>query len=110
MSTCESKAGSCEVTPNKAVAETPGGEKCMCEKECCIDQQMKMMMCAACEAKRQVMVDILKSKMQKAWGKKMEQTADAVMEALEAKKEAMVLGMKAKEGLKTALQGIFKDK
>ena len=110
MSTCETKTGSCDVPQNKTVSEAPGGEKCMCEKECCIDQQMKMLMCASCEAKRQLIVDILKVKMQKAWGKKMEQAADAVMEALEAKKEAMMLGMKAKEELKNTLQGLFKDK
>lgn len=38
-------------------------------------------------AKREVMVEILKTKIQKAWGPKMEQTADLILQAMEAKKK-----------------------
>ena len=107
MSGCEAKTGTCEVPQN---ANVPSGEKCTEGKECCIENKMKMLMCAACEAKKQVMIDILKVKIQKAWGKKMETIADAVMEALESKKEAMVLKEKAKEVLKEKLEGLFSGK
>jgi hypothetical protein len=87
----------------------PSGEKCI-EGQDCMDQKMKMLMCAAHEAKRQVMIDIMKVKIQKAWGKKMEKIADAVIEAMESKKEAMVIKAKAKETLKETLEGLFKEK
>jgi len=38
-------------------------------------------------AKKEVMVDILKSKIQEALGPKMEQTADIILQAMEARKK-----------------------
>src|SRR5882757_577951 len=51
-------------------------------------------------AKKEVMVDILKTKIQKAWGPKMEQTADLILQAMEAKK-------KGESDLKNKLQELW---
>ena len=109
MSGCEAKTGTCEMPQNTPGSNVSSGEKCTEGKECCIENKMKMLMCAACEAKRQVMIDILKVKIQKAYGKKMETVADAVMDAMKSKKEAMVIKEKAKKAFKESLEGIFKD-
>jgi hypothetical protein len=106
MSNCESKTGTCEMPKN---TDAPGGEKCQDGKKCCIEEKMKMLMCAACEAKKQVMIDILKVKIQKVWGKKMEGIADAILVAMESKKDATMIEMKAKEALKAKLQSLFKE-
>jgi hypothetical protein len=47
----------------------------------------QMLMCWYHEAKKAVMVDILKAKIHKAWGAKMEETADLIVEAMDAKKK-----------------------
>ena len=85
MGNCETKTGTCEVPQN---VSAPSGEKCS-DKKCCIESKMEGLMCAAHEAKRQVMIDIMKVKIEKAWGKKMEKIADAVLAAMESEKKAM---------------------
>ena len=105
MSNCESKTGTCEMPKN---TDAPSGEHAD-GKKCCIEEKMKMLMCAAHEAKKQVMIDILKVKIQKVWGKKMEGIADAIMVAMESKKDATMIEMKAKEALKEKLKSLFKE-
>ncbi|MEI6437273.1 MAG: hypothetical protein WCO69_00825 [Candidatus Omnitrophota bacterium] len=102
MSGCETKAGSCETPQNQPA---PSAEK----KGCCIENKMEELMCAAHEAKRQVMIDIMKTKIEKAWGKKMEKVADAVLAAMESEKKAMIIKGKAKKTYKEELTSIFTE-
>ena len=106
---CDVKTGACDVPQNAVVSNVQGGEKCCEGKECCIEEKMKMLMCAAAEAKRQVMIEIMKEKIRKAYGKKMEKVADAVMDAMKAKKDSMVIKEKAKKAFKEELEAIFKE-
>ncbi|MBF0330474.1 MAG: hypothetical protein HQL17_00950 [Candidatus Omnitrophica bacterium] len=106
---CDAKTGTCEVPQPNVAANVQGGEKCCEGKECCIENKMKMLMCAAHEAKRQVMIEIMKEKIKKAYGKKMEKMADAVMDAMKAKKESMVIKVKAKKAFQDELEAIFKE-
>ncbi|MEI8012777.1 MAG: hypothetical protein WCI27_09935 [Candidatus Omnitrophota bacterium] len=106
---CDGKTGTCEVPQNTIAANVHGGEKCCEGKECCIENKMKILMCAAHEAKRQAMIEIMKDKIKKVYGKKMEKMADAVMDAMKAKKETMVIKEKAKKAFKDELESIFKE-
>ena len=78
---CETKQGSCETATQDCHGKCPCG--CGCDGAC----PMHMGMCALHEAKKAVMVDILKVKIQKAWGPKMDQFADLIIQAMEAKKK-----------------------
>ena len=78
------------------------GGTCTPKSDCCcpIQKATEMWTGAFCEAKKQVCVDILKNKIQKAWGSKLEKTADAVLNAMEAEWKASVAKGKAKMDLK----------
>ena len=79
---CETKQhGSCETGMQDQHAKCP----CGCGSDHCCP--MHMWKVSFHEAKKSVMVDILKAKIQKAYGQKMEQTADLMLEAMEAKKK-----------------------
>lgn len=78
------------------------GESCAskCDCGCPIEKATEMWSCAFCEAKRQVAVEILKAKIQKAWGPKLEKTANAVLAAKEAEWKALLAKGKAKLDLR----------
>ena len=76
---------------------------------CCIETQMEQLLCAAHEAKKQLMIDIMKAKIEKAWGKKMDKIADAVLAAMESEKKAMVIKGKAKMAYKQELTNLFTE-
>lgn len=80
------------------------------QEEHCDDPTSKIIgswMQAFFQAKHQVQVDILKSRIQKVWGAKLEKAADAVMETVEAVFQSMLTKGQAKEKLKSQLQAIF---
>jgi hypothetical protein len=85
------------------------GETCKskCDCGCPIEKATEMWNCAFCEAKRQVAVEILKVKIQKAWGPKLEKTAAAVLAAKEAEWKAMLAKGKAKMDLKEQMLKIM---
>ena len=60
-------------------------------------------------AKKAVEVDILKSKIQKAWGAKMEKEATAVLEAMEAKWKSLQFVSEFKEQLMDKFEQICKE-
>jgi hypothetical protein len=78
-----------------------------CECGCPIEKATEMWSCAFCEAKRQAAVEILKGKIQKAWGSKMEKVADAVLAAKDAEWKAMLAKGKAKMDLKDQMLKIL---
>ncbi len=54
-------------------------------------------------------VEILKTKIQKAWGSKMEKAADAVLEAMGVKWQSMQAEAKAQGDLQAKLQAIWRE-
>ena len=87
------------------------GESCKskCDCGCPIEKATEMWSCAFCEAKRQVAVEILKAKIQKAWGSKLGKTADAVLAAKEAEWKAMLAKGKAKMDLRDQMLKILAE-
>lgn len=82
---CESKKGTC----------------------CPVDRAVDMWSCAGHQAWKEVHVDLLKTKILKAWGPQMEKTADAVIDAMRTEWEAMMAQGKAKADLKDKIASIF---
>lgn len=99
---CSQEVCSQETSPHQ-------GEVCKskCDCGCPIEKATEMWSCAFCEAKRQVAVEILKAKIQKAWGPKLAKTADAVLAAKEAEWKAMLARGKAKMDLKEQMLKIM---
>jgi hypothetical protein len=93
---CETK-GSCLPSHEQAHGKCPCG--CGCDHECPMHMWTTAFFCA----KKAVMVDILKNKIQKAKGQKLEQTADLILQAMEAK-------IKGKFELKAKLEEIWQEK
>ena len=87
------------------------GEACKskCDCGCPIEKATEMWGCAFCEAKRQAAVEILKAKILKSCGSKMEKTADAVLAAKEAEWKALLAKGKAKMELKDQMLKILAE-
>lgn len=91
--------------------EAHQGETCTSKSDSCcpIQKATEMWTCAFFEAKKQACVDILKSKIQKAWGPKLEKTADAVLTAMEAEWKAAIAKGKAKMDLKEQILKVLAE-
>ncbi|MBI3291978.1 MAG: hypothetical protein HYZ73_04125 [Elusimicrobia bacterium] len=61
------------------------------------------------QAMKAAQVEILKAKIQKAWGPKMDKAADAVLEAMGVKWQSMLAQAKAKADLVDKLQGLWQE-
>jgi len=71
------------------------------KEDCCpVQTASDMWICAFHRAIKEAHVEVLKAKIHKAWGSKMDKTADAVLEAMEAQWTAMLTQGKAKMDLK----------
>ena len=109
MGTCDTKTGVCETT------SAPQGQcesKCGCGGACGGDPmvcKMHMWMCSFHEAKKAVEVDILKAKIQKLWGVKLEKEAQVVLEAMEAKWKSMQALGQIKDQLREKFEQICKE-
>ncbi|MBI4340718.1 MAG: hypothetical protein HY598_00380 [Candidatus Omnitrophica bacterium] len=57
-----------------------------------------------------VQVDILKAKIQKAWGQKMDKAADAVLDAMGVQWQSMLAQAKAKGDLQEKLRALWSEK
>ena len=109
MSNCDPKNGTCEMPQNKPVAADACSSKCACGSDCCSDPatcQMMMLKAAFCEAMKATAVDIMKEKIKKAYGQKLDKAADAVLETMNVKMQSMKAMVKAKENLLAKLQTI----
>ena len=60
-------------------------------------------------AMKQVHVDVLKAKIQKAWGAKMDKAADAVLEAMGVQWQSMLAQASAKAELRERLQSLWQE-
>jgi hypothetical protein len=61
------------------------------------------------QAMKEVQVDLLKAKIQKAWGPKMDKAADAVLEAAGVKWQSMLAEAKAKTELREKLSRLWQE-
>ena len=95
---CESEKGSCETTQ----------ETCKPAESCCpVEQATQLWQSAFCEALKQAHVEALKTRIQKAWGAKIDKGADAVIEAMGAQWAAKLQGAKAHVELKEKLKDVM---
>jgi len=110
MGACESKTGTCETS-----AAASGGHSeshCPCGGACGGDPmvcKMNTWMCSFHQAKKAVEVDILKAKISKLWGPKLEKEATVVLEAMEAKWKSMQAVGDFKEQLREKFEQICKE-
>jgi len=109
-----SSGGECSGSGEHGCCEQGSGSHCGCESKksacgCPIDKAVGMWECAAHKAWKEVHVDLLKTKIMKAWGPQMEKTADAVIEAMGIEWQAMMTQGKAKTDLKQKIASIFAE-
>ena len=105
---CEAESGSC----SEAGCESSGRSCKACGTQCGGDPvacAMGMWTCAFFQAMKAAQVDILRSKIQKAWGQKMEKAADAVMEAMGVQWQSMLAQAGAKAQLRERLGALWKE-
>ena len=70
---CSTEKGNCD---------THGSNECAPKQDCCpITMATEMWTCAFHQAIKEAHVEVLKAKIHKAWGSKMDKTADAVIAA-----------------------------
>jgi hypothetical protein len=79
-------ASSCDAKPG-----------CPSESDCPIDCAADMWKGSFFQAMREAQVDLLKAKIQKAWGPMMDKAADALLASVGARFEAMVAEVRAAE-------------
>jgi hypothetical protein len=70
---------------------------------------MKMWVGSFFQAMQAVQVDLLKAKLQKAWGSKMDKAADIILEAMGMKWQAMVAEAKAKTDVRSKLEALWQE-
>ena len=109
MSTCETKTGVCETA---GTPQAQGPSKCHCGGDCGGDPivcKMHMWACSFHQAMKAAQVEVLKAKIQKAWGSKLEKEANAVLELMEAKWTSMQAVEQAKAELKAKFEQLCKE-
>lgn len=109
-------SGTCETSSGAMQAGScgpSGSPECPCGTPGCsgdaIDCAIGMWSCAFFQAMKQVQVDLLKPKIQKTWGAKMEKAADAVLEAMGVQWQSMVAQSQAKAQLKEKLNALWQE-
>lgn len=98
---CETEAGSCQSSKDccKACGSDCGADPIQCASA--------MWSSAFCAALKEVKVEILKAKIQKAWGPKLDKAGDAAVEAMGAQWQAMLAGSKAKCDFQSKLRALL---
>ena len=61
------------------------------------------------QAMKEAQVELLKAKIQKAWGQKMDKAADAVIEAMGVQWQSMLAQAKAKADFRQRLAGLWQE-
>lgn len=113
----------CETNDTCCSTEHGGGdccsgsqsESCGSSSGCCggagdpIEKALHSWIGAFFAAKHQVQTEMLKSRIQKAWGPRMEKAADAVLETVEAMFTASLSKSEAAGKLKERLRSLFQE-
>ena len=89
--------------------ETHNPASCAPQECCPVETAMEKWSGAFCDAMHEVQVDILKKKIQGAWGPQMEKVADAVLEAMGIKWQSMLATGKAKVDLRDKIIKVFSE-
>ncbi len=105
--------GSCE-TESSSQERCPTSSKgCPCGTPGCsgdpIECATGMWSCAFFTAMKEAQVDLLKAKIQKAWGAKMDKAADAVLDAMGVQWQSMLAQAGAKAQLRQRLSSLWKE-
>ncbi|MBF0217135.1 MAG: hypothetical protein HQL30_09105 [Candidatus Omnitrophica bacterium] len=98
---------------NKCAAEScESKEQSHCKsEECCpVESAIEKWNKSFCQAMHEVQVDILKKKIQSAWGPGMEKAADAVMEAMGVKWQSMLAKGRSHVDLREKMVKIWGEK
>ena len=108
---CES--GSCETDASSQECCPTSGKGCPCGTAGCsgdpIDCAAGMWSGAFFAAMKEAQVELLKAKIQKAWGAKMDKASDAVLEAMGAQWQSMLAQAQAKASLRERLQSLWQE-
>ena len=100
---CETGAGTCGSS----------GRKCPCGSRTCngdpTECATSMWGCSFFQAMKELQVEILKGKLQKAWGSKMDKAADAVIEAMGVQWQSMMAQAKAKAQFRERLTSLWQE-
>ena len=104
---------SCDTESSSQECGAASGKGCPCGTPGCsgdpIDCATGMWSCAFFTAMKDAQVDLLKAKIQKAWGAKMDKAADAVLEAMGVQWQSMLAQAGAKAQLRQRLSGLWKE-
>ncbi len=99
---CSSQTGSCDTHEEQSCSTQ--------SSTCCpIEKVTEMWGCAFHQAIKEAHVEVLKAKIHKAWGAKMDKMADAVIEAMGVQWESMLAQGKAKMDLKEKITRIMTE-
>jgi len=110
--TCDTSSGTCGTSKPEYGSCSTSACQCPCGTDCGGDPvacAMGMWTGSFFQAMRAAQVDILKAKIQKAWGPKMDKAADAVLEAMGVKWQSMLAEAKAKGDLRAKLQSLWQE-
>lgn len=112
---CES-GSCCDVeggTSSRAGSCGSSGSECPCGTSGCsgdpIDCAQGLWSCSFFQALKETQVEILKGKIQKAWGPKMDKAAEAVLEAMGTQWQSMLAQAQAKTELRDRLKALWKE-
>lgn len=113
-SSCETSSGRCEESAGSCASPSTCGtsDRCACGTDCGGDPiacAMGLWKGSFFEAMKAVQVDLLRAKIQKAWGPKMDKAADIILEAMGMKWQAMVAEAKAKTDVRSKLEALWQE-
>lgn len=113
-SECSTSEGSCERgAGSSAGCGSSGSERCGCGSQSCggdpIECAVAMWSCAFFQAMKELQVDLLKVKIQKAWGAKMDKAADAVLEAMGVQWQSMLAKAQAQAEVRERLRSLWTE-
>ena len=108
-STCET-SGACETEASECQSSE---SRCGCGSQRCggdpIECATYLWTGSFFAAMKQAQVEVLKAKIQKAWGAKMDKAADAVLEAMGVQWQSMLAQGQAKADLKSRLHSLWTE-
>ena len=112
--TCRTSDESCETGAGTGSgACSSSGGRCPCGSKACSGDPTEcaasMWACSFFQAMKELQVELLKAKIQKAWGTKMDKAADAVLEAMGVQWQSMLAQAKAKAQFRERLAGLWQE-
>lgn len=94
---CDTTHDHCKTTPCGDTTCCESESNCPTEASCPVDHMAGMWKDSFFDAMKEAQVETLKAKILKAWGPVIDKEADALIEAMGAKWEAMIAQVKAAE-------------